>query len=103
MTVSENLKQVRYRHSIVDYENRKHFFTDWSAYEPTFVDDLTAQIGSGRLKSIVKMLNVKENGTNYLPGIESVQRTINYIPPENIDETVLRELKRTGSILLSGP
>jgi hypothetical protein len=89
----KNLKQVRYRGSILDYWNRKHFFTDWTAYEPTFVDDLTTQIGSGRFKSIVKMLNLKENGTNLLPGIEPVQRTINYIPPENIDETVLRELK----------
>lgn len=89
----ENLKQVRYRDSVVDYENRKHFFTDWTAYGPTFVDDLTAQIGSGRFKSIVKMLNLKEDGTNLLPGIGSCHRTLNYIPSENINESLLQELK----------
>jgi len=89
----ENLRKVRYRDSRVDYMNRKHFFTDWAEYEPSFVDDVTTQIGGGRDKNAVKMLNLKEDGTLYLPGIKPYHRTVNYIPSENIDDSVLQALK----------
>jgi len=89
----ENLRKVRYRNSIVDYVNRKHFFTDWAEYEPAFVDDVTTQIGCGRDKSAVKMLNLKEDGTLYLPGIKPYHRSVNYMPSENIDDAVLQVLK----------
>ena len=88
----ENLRRVRYRDSIVDYVNRKHFFTDWAEYEPVFVDDVTTQIGGGRDKSTVKMMNLKEDGTLYLPGIKPYHRSVNYIPSENIDDAVLQAL-----------
>jgi len=41
----KNLQQVRYVNSIVSYERRKHFFTDWTAYEPASVAELTDRIG----------------------------------------------------------
>ena len=89
----ENLRKVRYRNSIVDYVSRKHFFTDWAEYEPSFVDDFTTQIGGGRDKSAVKMLNLNEDGTLYLTGIKPYHRTVNFIPSEKIDDSVLQALK----------
>jgi hypothetical protein len=89
----ENLRGVRYRNSTVDYVNRKHFFTDWADYEPVFVDDFTTQIGGGRDKNAIKMLNLKEDGMLYLPGIRPYHRSVNYIPSENIDDSVLQALK----------
>jgi hypothetical protein len=89
----KNLQQVRYRNNMVTYENRKHFFTDWSAYMPASVEDLTEQIGRGRVKRVLKTLNLKEDGTALLNGIGSCQRNISYIPPENIDSTLINRLK----------
>ena len=88
-----SLRQVRYRNSIVSYEYRKHFLTDWAEYGPVTVTDVTEQIGGGKVKSILKMINLKEDGTPLLPGIGSYQRKINYIPPENINGTVVGKLK----------
>ncbi|PKL51423.1 MAG: DUF1460 domain-containing protein [Nitrospira bacterium HGW-Nitrospira-1] len=89
----KNLQQVRYLNSIVSYENRKHFFTDWSAYEPASVEDVTEQIGKGRIESVLKTLNLKEDGTSLLAGFGSCRRTIKYIPPENINGSVIHKLK----------
>jgi hypothetical protein len=88
-----NLKQVRYLGGIVSFKNRKHFFTDWAAYAPSSVDDLTEHVGGGKVKSIVKVMNLKENGTPLLPGVETFHRTINYIPSEDIDSSLLQKLK----------
>ena len=89
----KNLQQVRYRNSIVSYENRKHFLTDWTEYGPVTVSDVAEQIGGGKFKSTLKMINLKEDGTPLLPGIRSHQRKINYIPNENIDGTAVGKLK----------
>lgn len=88
-----NLKQVRYLNGTVSFKNRKHFFTDWTEHAPSYVDDLTAQIGGGEIKSVSKSLNLKEDGTPYLAGLESFQRTLNYIPSEDINSSVLQKLK----------
>jgi hypothetical protein len=88
-----NLKQVRYLNGIVSFKNRKHFFTDWAEFAPSSVDDLTVQIGDGKVKSIVKAMNLKDNGSPFLAGIESFHRTINYLPAEDINSSVLRRLK----------
>ena len=89
----KNLQHVRYRNNIVSYENRKHFFTDWSVYKPASVKDLTGQIGKGCIESVLKMLNLKEDGTPLLPGIGSFRRTISYIPSEKIDSQVIDRLQ----------
>lgn len=88
-----NLKQVRYLNGIVSFKNRKHFFTDWAEHAPSSVDDLTEQIGGGKAKSITKAMNLKENWTPLLPGIEPFNRVINYIPSEDTNSSVLRRLK----------
>jgi hypothetical protein len=89
----KSLRQTRYRNSIVSYKERKHFLTDWSEYGPTTVSDVTDQIGGGTAKSILKMINQKEDGTPLLPGIRPNQRKINYIPSENINAVVVGKLK----------
>jgi hypothetical protein len=88
-----NLKQVRYLKGIVSFKNRKHFFTDWAECAPSSVDDLTEQIGGGMVKSVAKTMNLKKNGTPLLPGVESFYRTINYIPSEDANSSVLQKLK----------
>ena len=89
----KNLKQVRYLKGIVSYNNRKHFFTDWAEFGPTLVDDITEQIGGEKVKNIVKTINLRQDGTPLLPGVGSPQRTINYIPSEDTDSSVLKKLK----------
>ena len=89
----KNLRHVRYRNSIVSYEDRRHFLTDWGDYRPATVSDVTEQIGGGKAKDILKVINLKEDGTAFLPGIGSHQRKINYIPHENISGTVVGKLK----------
>lgn len=89
----KNLQHVRYRDDIVSYENRKHFFTDWSAYGPTSVEDFTGQIGKGCTESVLKILNLKEDGTPLLAGIGTCQRTISYIPSENINSLLIDRLE----------
>ena len=88
-----SLKQVRYLNGLVRFKNRKHFFTDWSEHAPSYVDDLTAVIGGGKVKSIAKSMNLNENGAPFLPGIETFHRTINYIPSEDINNSLLQKLK----------
>jgi hypothetical protein len=89
----KSLLRARYRNSIVSYENRKHFLTDWAEYAPVTVSDVTDQIGNGKVKGILKTMNLKEDGTPLLAGIASHQRKIKYIPHENISGTVVGRLK----------
>jgi len=89
----KSLRQVRYRNSKVSYEERKHFLTDWAEYGPATVSDITEQIGGGKAKSILKMINLKEDGTPLLAGIRPHQRQIHYMPSENINGTVVGKLK----------
>lgn len=89
----KSLRQARYRNCIVSYEDRKHFLTDWAEYGPVTVSDVTEQIGGGKVKSTLKLINLKKDGTPLLPGIRSHQRKINYIPHENINGTVVGKLK----------
>ncbi len=89
----KNLRQARYRNSIVSYEDRKHFLTDWAEYGPATVSDITEQIGGAKAKSILKIINMKEDGTPLLPGIRSLQRKVHFISPEDINGTVVGKLK----------
>ncbi|NOY39842.1 MAG: DUF1460 domain-containing protein [Nitrospirae bacterium] len=91
----ENLKKVRYRSEKVAFENRNHFFTDWSVFNPAQVDDITASVGGLRTRSTRKVLNLRKDGTFFLPGIAPVEREIQYIPSDAVDETVTGRL-RTG-------
>ena len=89
----EKLMQVRYRGGLVSYRTRNHFFTDWAEYRSDSVRDETKEIGRGMTKNLQKALNSKEDGALFLNGVEPVNRTIAYIPANNIDAAMLQNLK----------
>lgn len=89
------LQQVRYRGGEVAYTSRRHFFSDWVAGDGGRIVDLTAAVGRGRARVVVKQLNRKGDGSLWLPGIPVVRREIAYLPPAALDREVLSNL-RTG-------
>jgi hypothetical protein len=89
----ENLQKVRYRENRVEFINRKHFFTDWSSYAPATVSDVTELIGGRKVKTSLKTLNLKKDGTLLLPGLPPCQRRINYLPPEETGEAEICNLE----------
>ncbi|MBI5212070.1 MAG: DUF1460 domain-containing protein [Nitrospirae bacterium] len=89
----ENLKKVRYESGNVYFQNRNHFFTDWIEFNPEFVDDVTEEIGGRNIVKMQKILNLKEDGTYYLAGIEVRGREIKYIPPDAFDDSIIEKLK----------
>ncbi|MDY6997220.1 MAG: DUF1460 domain-containing protein [Actinomycetota bacterium] len=91
------LIQIRYRDGDVDFTNRRHFFTDWSAAAPAVATDITAST-SPHAVTVTKHLNRKDSGGLYLPGLPAVERTVTYIPSRHVDEGVLGRL-RTGDYI----
>jgi hypothetical protein len=89
----ENLRRVRYRSGEVSFINRNHFFTDWREFNSDFVEDTTGKIGGDKAITVQKILNEKEDGTHFLPGIPSLSREIGYIPTDAIDDSVSDRLK----------
>ncbi len=73
-----NLAEVRYEKGEVAYAARRHFFTDWAA--SSRVEDVTALVGGARTKSAVKVLNRKEDGGSFVPGLRQTARTVAYVP-----------------------
>ena len=88
-----NLRKVRYKSGMVAFENRNHFFTDWREFNADFVKDITEEIGTQKAIRAQKMINEKEDGTFFLPGIHPVQREITYVPSNAIDESVFNKLE----------
>lgn len=93
--LQDNLTQVRYRGGLISYKTRNHFFSDWAEHRSDFVRDATTETGKGMAKNLQKTLNQKKGGTLFLNGVEPADRTITYIPADEIDETMLQRL-RTG-------
>jgi hypothetical protein len=93
-----NLREVRYQSGIVSFENRNHFFTDWREFNADFVKDITEEIGTQKAIRAQKMINEKEDGTFFLPGIHPVQREITYVASNAIDESVFNKLE-TGDYI----
>lgn len=91
----EKLKQVRYRGGKVSFETRNHFFTDWREFNSARISDVTDLVGGSKTERVLKRLNLKEDGTLFLPGITPREREIRYIPSDALDEEVLSRL-RTG-------
>ena len=90
---SGRLQQVRYRHGRLGYEHRRHFFSDWVAGDDAMIEDVTAAVGRQRARRVVKQLNLKRDGTRWLPGIPVTRREISYIPTSTIDEQLLTALQ----------
>ncbi|MBI5632593.1 MAG: DUF1460 domain-containing protein [Nitrospirae bacterium] len=91
--VLDRLKQVRYRGGLISYRSRNHFFTDWAEYRHGLISDATEEIGPGKVKKVQKTLNRKDDETLFLNGIEPVDRTITFVPADEINEAVLQSLK----------
>ena len=93
----DSLIQVRYKGGVVGFQNRKHFFTDWSVSTPAIATDVTTSLSANSIQ-VTKTLNKKDSGGVYLPGIPVVPRTISYIPSQQVDSSVLGRL-RTGDYI----
>jgi hypothetical protein len=89
----ENLRRVRYRSGEVSFINRNHFFTDWREFNSDSAEDATGKIGGDKAITIQKILNEKEDGTCFLPGVSPLSREISYIPSDAIDDSVSDRLK----------
>jgi hypothetical protein len=94
----ENLIKVRYRGGELNFKNRNHFFTDWCEFNSNFIDNVTGQLGGKKVIVVMKLLNQKEDGTYFLPGIQPMERLITYIPSNMIDDSILGQL-RTGDYI----
>ncbi len=88
----KNVRKIRYRFGRVAYRSRNHFFSDWREYNRDFVKDVTGEVGGQATQTLEKVLNVKEDGTCYLPGIVPSARLIDYIPTAAIDEALIARL-----------
>ena len=93
----DNLIGVRYKDGVVGFQNRKHFFTDWSALAPAIATDITTSLSANSIQ-LTKNLNKKDSDGVYLPGLPVVPRTISYIPSQQVDSSVLGGL-RTGDYI----
>lgn len=93
-----NLKDIRYKNGKVSFQNRNHFFSDWPIKNNNNIKDITYQIGGSDAVVINKNLNLKADGSKYLPGIAVVQREFYYIPTTDIDEDLISKL-RTGDYI----
>src|SRR6185503_13590698 len=80
----DSLMKVRYKDGVVGFENRKHFFTDWSVSTPAIATDVTTSLSANAIQ-VTKNLNQKDSGGVYLPGLPIVPRTISYIPSQRVD------------------
>lgn len=95
---SPNLKNIRYKQGNVSFQNRNHFFSDWPTQNRKNIMDVTYRVGSGKAIAVEKDLNLKKDGSTFLPGIPIVQREFYYIPTSAIDDEILAKL-HTGDYI----
>lgn len=88
----DTLRKVRYRDGVVAFRNRNHFFSDWPINNYELVEDVTSALGGVKTMEVSKNLNLKSDGTYYLPGIPVINRTVHYIPSDALDASVLSKL-----------
>ena len=87
----DNLTRVRYKGKKVSYEARKHFFSDWPAYDPSRIMDVTQVVGGRSVVSAAKSLN-KKGDALYLNGIPVTARKVVYIPSDKLSKSVTSKL-----------
>jgi len=93
-----NLRKVRYKSGVVSFSKRNHFFTDWIENNKDFVRNVTGDIASRMTIKVRKILNARDDGSFLLPGIQPVEREIEYIPSHEIDDSAMNSLK-TGDYI----
>ncbi len=89
---NHNLKDIRYKGGNVTFENRNHFFSDWPVQNSNNVKDVTYEIGGKKAIEVEKNLNLKSDGSKFLPGIPVVERKFYYIPSSEIDNGMIGKL-----------
>ncbi|NWF52120.1 MAG: DUF1460 domain-containing protein [Nitrospirae bacterium] len=94
----ENLKRLRYKGGDVSFEKRNHFFSDWIEFNSDYIEDVTEKIGGNTIMRSKKILNEKDDGTFFLPGIPISERFIYYIPTNALNDLILKSL-RTGDYI----
>jgi hypothetical protein len=94
----DNLRKIRYLDGTVAFRNRNHFFSDWPINNYEFVEDVTSVVGGSNVVEVSKNLNLKTDGTYYLPGIPAINRTIYYIPSDALGPSVMSRLS-TGDLV----
>jgi hypothetical protein len=87
----DNLQTVRYFDGTVAYKKRRHFFSDWVAGQG-LVEDVTERVGIDSVVTVDKQLNLKDDGTLWLPGIAVTSRKVRYIPTPRLNKEVLDAL-----------
>jgi hypothetical protein len=92
----DHLRIVRYRRGVVAYTARNHFFTDWA--KSGRVEDVTPRIGRGAARTVIKILNRKDDGSFLLPSIPQGERKVVFIPADETDESAFG-LMATGDYL----
>ena len=94
----EKLAKIRYKDGAVQWDKRKHFFSDWVSGNDKNARDVTREIGSDATVTVTKELNRKTDGSPWLPGLAIVKREISYIPSQKIGPRILKGI-RTGDYL----
>lgn len=97
-----NLAKVRYTGGNVDYLSRRHFFSDWFVTAPHIARDVTPEISPDYVVA-EKRLNRKPDGGEYIPGLGTHPRRINYIPGKAISQQVLDHLKNGDYVGVYSP
>lgn len=87
-----NLQNIRYKDGKIAFTKRNHFFSDWPVNNPESVKDVTKDIGGGKAVTTSKNLNVKKDGSYYLPGITPKEREFYYLPSGVIDSDLVDNL-----------
>lgn len=85
------LTQIRYRGGDISFTQRRHFFTDWAADAPANATDVTASLGAPT-EQVAKILNLKDSGGSYLPGLPPRPRTVAYLPSARVSDGVIANL-----------
>jgi len=94
----KNLRKVRYRSGKIAFQHRNHFFMDWKLFNSDYIVDVTKDVSGGKSKDVIKRLNLKHDGTCFLPGVASRLQKVAYIQSMDVDDRVMEKLK-TGDYM----
>lgn len=92
-----NLANIRYIDQKISFNNRRHFFSDWTQEPNPIAWDITQQI-SPHTVTVNKTLNLNNQGERFIAGVSVKNRAINYIPVRFVDDNVINHLK-TGDYI----
>lgn len=91
------LRLTRYHQGQVSFSQRKHFFSDWFNLMPLNAQDVTDKLNTPVI-TVTKSLNLKADGSLYLPGVPVTERVINYIAANKVNKKTLQALQ-TGDYI----